>query len=110
MPLVTAQEAAEILGVRLQTVYNLAQRGSLTRHGEPWARRTFEHAEVEERSLRRLTRRRHPPHPYWATIEEAALELGVTRPAVRFMMLEDRLPYVTARPTAGDTCARTSST
>lgn len=30
--LITAQEAAEILGVAVTTVYDLARRGHLTRH------------------------------------------------------------------------------
>ena len=96
MPLVTAREAAGILGVAVTTVYDLVQRGHLTRHGDPWVRRTYDHAEVEALSLSRLRRHRNPPHPYWATADEAAVELGVTGPAVREMMLADRLPYVTA--------------
>ena len=96
MLLVTAQEAADILGVAVATVYDLVQRGQLTRHADPWVRRTYDHAEVEALSLSRLRRHRNPPHPYWATADEAAAELGVTRPAVREMMLADRLPYVPA--------------
>ena len=64
MLLVTAQEAADILGVALTTVYDLAQRGHLTRHARPWVRRTYDHAEVEALSLSRLTRPRPQPHPY----------------------------------------------
>lgn len=63
MLLVTAQEAAELLGVALTTVYDLARRGQLTRHGGPWTRRAYDHAEVEALSLRRLIRARPRAHP-----------------------------------------------
>jgi excisionase family DNA binding protein len=95
--LITSAEAAEILGVSVQWVYQLASDGELTRHAPPHVRRAFDHAEVEARSLARLSRPRPPRHSYWASAEEAAIELGITAAAVRRMMLEDRLPYVTAR-------------
>ena len=66
MVLITAQDAAVILGVAVTTVYDLVRRGQVQRR----------------------------PHPYWATTSETAVELGVTPSAVRQMMLADRLPYV----------------
>jgi excisionase family DNA binding protein len=96
MVLITSAEAAEILGVSVQWVYQLASEGELTRHSPPHVRRAFDHAEIEKRSLARLSRPLPPRHPYWASAEEAAVVLGITGAAVRRMMLEDRLPYATA--------------
>src|SRR5687767_1932087 len=70
--LITAAEAAEILGIGLQTVYDFAARGVLTRHAPSHVRRAYDHVEIEARSLARLKRYHHEPHPYWATSEEAA--------------------------------------
>ena len=53
MVLVTAQDAAEILDVAVTTVYDLARRGELTRHGGRWTRRAYDHAEVEALALSR---------------------------------------------------------
>lgn len=85
-------EAAHILGVRVQSVYTLVQRGRLTHHGPSHARRSLDLTEVEARSLSLVKRIQNPPHPYWATIDEAATMLGVARQTVRNMMAEDRLP------------------
>jgi len=38
----------------------------------------------------------HEPHPYWATSQEAAVELGVSYSNVPLMMMAGRLPYETA--------------
>ena len=94
--LITAAEAAEILGVTLQTVYDYATRGRVTRHAPSRVRHAYGHVEVEAYSLARIVRQHHAPHHYWATSEGAAEELGVTGSAVRQMMLSDRLPYETA--------------
>jgi hypothetical protein len=59
-------EAAEIVGVTVHAVYNLADRVHLPPHGPKHARRRYG-AEVEARSLAQLRRRHHQPHPYWAT-------------------------------------------
>lgn len=91
--LITAAEAAEILGVQLQTVYDLASRGQLARHAPRHVRRAYDHAEIETRSLALLRRYHHPPHPYWATTDQAAVVLGMSTSNVQLMMLEDRLPY-----------------
>ena len=94
--LITSADAADILGVTLQTVYDYAARGRLTRHAPSHVRHAYDHADVEAYSLARIRRQHQAPHPYWATSEEAAAELGVTGSAVRQMMLADRLPYETA--------------
>ena len=78
MLLIAAADAAEILGIGLQSVYDYAARGVLTRHAPGHARRAYDHAEIEARSLARLKRYHHEPHPYWATSEEAAAMLGVS--------------------------------
>ena len=94
--LITAAEVAEILGVTLQTVYDYAARGRLTRHAPGHVRRAYDHAEVEAYSLARIRWQRHGPHPYWATSDEAAAELHCSRSNVAQMMLSGRLPYETA--------------
>ena len=94
--LITAAEAAEILGMQLQSVYDAASRGRLTRHAPSHVRRAYDHTEIETLSLTRLRRQHHEPHPYWATTEEAAAVLGVSRSNVPLMMLSDRLSYETA--------------
>jgi hypothetical protein len=70
----------------------------LTRHPPGHVRRVYDGDEIEALSLSRIRgQRANPAHHYWATTEETAAELRVTRSAVRQMMLADRLPYVTAR-------------
>ena len=51
MLLVTAKDAAGILGVAVTTVYDLVQRGQLIRQADPWVLRAYDHAEVEALSL-----------------------------------------------------------
>ena len=94
--LITAAEAAEILGMQLQSVYDATSRGRLTRHAPSHVRRAYDHAEVEALSLSRLRRTHHEPHPYWATTEKVAAVLGVSQSTVPLIMLSDRLPYETA--------------
>ena len=97
MLLITAAEAADILGVTLQTVYDYASRGRLTpRHAPSHYRHAYDHAEVETFSLSRLRRIHHEPHPYWATTEEAVAVLRVSYSNVPLMMLSGRLPDETA--------------
>jgi len=96
MLLITAAEAAEILGVTLQTVYDYASRNRLPRRALSHVRRAYDHAEVEALFLSRLRRVHHEPHPYWATTEEAAAVLGVSKSTVPQMMMSGRLPYETA--------------
>lgn len=72
----------------LQTVYDYAARGVLNRH----VRGAYDHAQIEARSLAQLKRYHHEPHPYWATSEEAAAVVGVSRSTVPLMMLSNRLP------------------
>ena len=57
--LITATDAAEILGVSLQTVYDYASRGKLTRHAASHVRRAYDHAEIEALSRARTRRNRH---------------------------------------------------
>ena len=59
-------------------------------------RASLAHVTLDDPAPCGLRRHRNPPHPYWATTDEAAAELGVTRSAVRQMMLADRLTYKTA--------------
>jgi hypothetical protein len=65
--LITAAEAAEILGMQLQSVYDAASRGRLTRHAPGHVRRAYDHTEIEALSLSRIRRQHHEPHHYWAT-------------------------------------------
>lgn len=75
----------------MQWLYDAASRGRLPRHGHR-TRRRYDRDEIEAISLSRI-RRRHPGlHRYWATTEEAATVLGVSRSNVPLMMLSDRLP------------------
>ena len=94
--LITAAEAAEILGMQLQSVYDAASRGRLHRHASSHVRRAYDHTEIEALSLARIRRQHHEPHPYWATTEEAAAALGVSYSNVPLMMMAGRLPYETA--------------
>ena len=94
--LITAAEAAAILGMQLESVCDAASKGRLPRHASGHVRRAYDHAEVEAMSLARLRHRQHEPHPYWATTEEAAVVLGVSRSNVPLMMVSGRLPYETA--------------
>ncbi|MGH3506864.1 MAG: hypothetical protein ACRDO2_06635 [Nocardioidaceae bacterium] len=96
--LITATEAAEILGMQLQSVYDAASRGRIPRHAPSHVRGAYDHEEIEALSLSRLNRIHHQPHPYGATTEEAAVEVHVSRSNVPLMMLSDRLPYETAAP------------
>ena len=73
--LITAAEAAEILGVQLQAVYDCD--GNLTRHAARHVRRANDYAEKEVRSLAQVKRQHHVPHPYWTTTRKAAA-LGVS--------------------------------
>lgn len=95
MPLVTVPQAAEVLGVAVQTVYNWTSRGTLTRlddtHGAP----AYDLDDLEQRSLARL-RYASTGHPYWATAREAADVLGVTVGRVRDLMARERMPGVVA--------------
>ena len=93
--LVTASEAAQILGVRLHTVYVMANRGQLQRHAPSHARRAYALDELERRSLARL-KYHTSGHPYWLTMREVAdiLEVGPSR--VRVLMAKDKVPHVRA--------------
>lgn len=93
--LITAAEVAGILGLGVQTVYQYASDGILTRHAPGHVRRAYDQGEVEAYSLARVRPRRRGHH-YWATVSEAAHALGITPGAARQMMIADRLPYVTA--------------
>ena len=68
MVLITAAEAAEILGVTPRTVHDYASRSRLPRHALSHVRKAYDRDEVEALSLSRM-RRIHEPHPYWATAE-----------------------------------------
>jgi hypothetical protein len=47
--LITAPEAAHVLGIEVQSVYNLVQRDRLSHHGPSHARRAYDLAEAEAR-------------------------------------------------------------
>lgn len=53
MPLTTAAQAAVILDVDVQQLYNLASRGTITRHAPSHVRLAYDLDEVEARSLAR---------------------------------------------------------
>lgn len=95
MPLITAAQAAVILCVDVQQVYNLASRGTLTRHAPSHVRLAYDLDEIEQRSLTRL-RYYAAGHPYWVNVNETAAIFGVVRSRVRQLLDADRLPYVTA--------------
>lgn len=67
------------------TGYDATSRGRLPRHAPGHVRRAYEREEIEARSLARIRRRHHEPHPYWATTEEAAVVPGVSRSNVSLM-------------------------
>lgn len=95
VPLITAAQAAEILDVDIQQVYNLASRGTLARHKPPHVRLAYDLDEIEQRSLARI-KLHATGHPYWVNANEAAAFLGVHRSRARQLLVEDRLPSVTA--------------
>ena len=94
--LITAAEVAEILDMRLNSVYDATSRGRIPRHAPGHVRRAYDHAEIEALSLSRLRKVRHKRHAYRATAHEAAAVLGVSYSNVPLMMLSDRLPFETA--------------
>jgi len=95
VPLISAAQAAEILEVDVQQVYNLASRGTLDRHAPTYARLTYDLDEIETRSLSRL-KYHAAGHPYWANVSEVAAYLGVVQSRVRQLLDQERMPYVTA--------------
>lgn len=96
MPLVTVQQAAEVLGVGVASVYALASAGSNTRHSPRHARgQTYDLEEVERRSLG-LLKYHDYGHAYWLNVSEVADYLGVHRSRVRQLQGLEKLPSVTA--------------
>lgn len=91
MPLITAAQAAVILDVDVQQVYNLASRGTLTRHAPSHTRLAYERDEIEARSLARL-KYHVTGHPYWANVAEVATHLGVSESRVRQLLDQERCP------------------
>jgi excisionase family DNA binding protein len=93
--LVTAREAAEILDMKVNSIYMAASQGRLNRHAPTHTRRQYDLDELEQMSLARL-KPRGGGHPYWLTVAEAAEVLGVVPTRVRALMDKEKIPHVTA--------------
>lgn len=96
MVLVTARQAADVLGVKIDSVYALASAGLIARRSPLHARgQAYDLDQLEQRSLA-LLKYNSTGHPYWLNVIEIADYLGVGRSRVRQLMEAERLPYVTA--------------
>jgi len=95
VPLITAAQAAEILGVDVQQVYNLASRGTITRHAPSHVRLAYDLEEIEASSLSRL-KYQQGGRPHWLNVSEVADYLGVHDSRVRQLLDAERLPCVMA--------------
>lgn len=99
-PMLGAKDAALIIGVTPGYVHRLVCAGRLPKR-KKHARFVLELDDVEAYALERLAnpgqyRVGRGPHPYFATLTEAAEVLGVSPAAVRKLLAKEFLPAVEA--------------
>lgn len=97
----TATQTADVLGVRRQRVYQLVERGELSKQHDDNGKLVIPAEDVYERALKRISdsklveQARKGDSPYML-VSDAAIELGVTPRVVNMMCNDGKLEFVEA--------------